>query len=351
MRMKIGIAGFGTLTKNRIAPPLAELDIFEVAAVYDPSENARRVAADRFPAAASCASMDEFLCQDLDGVYISTPNNSHASIAIACLEHGWGVLVEKPMASSVEDAEAMRHAAHKSGRPAMLAYMSKLNVYNTKAIEIVRGGGIGRILSMSSSFCFKMDDSAWQAPKASVKNAGTPSKDAWRLDREISGHGVLSDIGVYPVTTAADIFGEEPCACSASGYPAGDPSKALEAMLCTVRFGSGRAIDFEVSFHKDACMYSVIGSDGAIHVEGTWLQSGGGALVRVGKDGRQVIDKLPEANPYRAELEAFHSALQGNAVPNEMSFDRGCSDMRMLDALTRSADAKGQEIPVMPTNH
>lgn len=118
----------------------------------------------------------------LDAVVVITPHGLHAQHAIAALNAGCHVLVEKPMATTVADAEAMVAAARASGRHLMIAY----NPLMTRAVEmakqVVTSGRFGRLQLITGTIVQN-----WQA-----LTAGT-----WRQVPETSGHGQISDSGAH----------------------------------------------------------------------------------------------------------------------------------------------------------
>jgi predicted dehydrogenase len=88
---------------------------------------------------------------DIDAVVVSTPHHLHVTEVLLALEHGKHVLIEKPMATRVEDCDLMLSAAEKQGLVTAVAYNLRFRVNLPKVREIIASGGIGRVQSMHYS--------------------------------------------------------------------------------------------------------------------------------------------------------------------------------------------------------
>ncbi len=117
---------------------------------------------------------------EIDAVYIALPNSMHAEYTIRAAKAGKHVLSEKPMSTSVKDAEAMISACREARQRLMVAYRLHYEPYNMEAMKLCRKKRFGQIKMIDAEFSFVIDD-----PKQ------------WRLNREMSGGGSLMDIGIY----------------------------------------------------------------------------------------------------------------------------------------------------------
>ena len=114
MDLNIGIVGFGaraSLWTEAHRPGRGS----RVVAVCDPAERARADARTALPEASVTESLDELLAMGLDAVMVLTPDHQHARVAIAALEAGVPVFCEKPLAVTVEDADAILETARRTG--------------------------------------------------------------------------------------------------------------------------------------------------------------------------------------------------------------------------------------------
>lgn len=130
--LKVGVAGAGVMGRNH-ARVLADLRDFDLTHVFD----ADAVTADGVAAAygaAGVSTVDDFVAAGLDAAVVATPNRTHADIGVALLEKGVHVLIEKPIAASVEDARRLIDAAQANNRVLMVGQVERFN----PAVEAVK---------------------------------------------------------------------------------------------------------------------------------------------------------------------------------------------------------------------
>lgn len=141
-RLKIGLIGYGywgpNLVRNFSSCPLTE-----AAAVCDASP-ARRAAVNKaYPGVATVASVDELLELPIDAVAIATPVSTHYPLALRCLEAGKDVLVEKPLAGSVKEAQALTERAERLGRVLMVDHTYLFSNAVRRMKQLVESGDLG----------------------------------------------------------------------------------------------------------------------------------------------------------------------------------------------------------------
>lgn len=100
------------------------------------------------------------------GAIVATPNASHVSVAIDCLERGVAALVEKPVADTVAEALALVQAQQRTGVPVLVGHHRRHNPINSRARSIVQNGRLGRVVT-ANVMCtvLKPDayfDAAWR---------------------------------------------------------------------------------------------------------------------------------------------------------------------------------------------
>src|SRR4026208_932894 len=95
---------------------------------------------------------------EIDAVYIALPNNMHAEYTIRAARAGVHVLVEKPMAVTEKECQAMIDACREHRVKLMIAYRLHFEEINLKVIDLVRKGGIGTPKFFSSSFSMTVRD-------------------------------------------------------------------------------------------------------------------------------------------------------------------------------------------------
>jgi predicted dehydrogenase len=118
--------------------------------VVDPHPDRRAEAAGQFPAARLAAVLVDVL-DDVDAVLVATPPGSHATIARQAVEAGKHVLVEKPLTTSVEDAQHLVDLADERGVDLMVGHTFEYNPAVWKLRDLVRSGALGRILYVDTA--------------------------------------------------------------------------------------------------------------------------------------------------------------------------------------------------------
>jgi phthalate 4,5-cis-dihydrodiol dehydrogenase len=140
----MGMGGLG-VASTQILPPVSKLPYVKIAAAAD----TRREALEKFRAeyGAEIFTSFEAMCAspNVDFVYIATPNDLHAKHAIAAAERGKHVIVEKPMAMTLEECEAMNAASEKHGVKLLCGHTHSFDPPIRKIREIVASGELGKL--------------------------------------------------------------------------------------------------------------------------------------------------------------------------------------------------------------
>ncbi len=241
---------------------------------------------------------------DIDAVYIATPHTGHAEWAIKAIRAGKNVLVEKPIALSAYDADAIFHEAKKAGVFAGEAYMYRLHPQTAKLVELIRSRAIGDIRIIRSSFGFNM---------------GSFRADHRLFANETAGGGIL-DVGGYPVSMVRMIAG------AVDGKPFAEPEKVAGAAhlgqsgvdewaSAVLKFANG--IVAEVSCSIMAAQDNVlriIGSEGRIGVKDFWFAAGhkgGTGRIDIIRGDKVETIELPEDRwLYSFEVDAAGEAIR-----------------------------------------
>ncbi|AVH43162.1 Gfo/Idh/MocA family oxidoreductase [Agrobacterium tumefaciens] len=241
---------------------------------------------------------------DIDAVYIATPHTGHAEWAIKAIRAGKNVLVEKPIALSAYDADAIFHEAKKAGVFAGEAYMYRLHPQTSKLLELVKARAVGDVRIIRSSFGFNM---------------GSFRADHRLFANETAGGGIL-DVGGYPVSMVRMIAG------AVDGKPFAEPEKVVgvahlgqsgvdEWASAVLKFANG--IVAEVSCSIMAAQDNVlriIGSEGRIEVKDFWFAAGhkgGTGRIDIIRGDKVETIELPEDRwLYSFEVDAAGEAIR-----------------------------------------
>ena len=134
---------------------------------------------------------------EVDAVYIATPPSSHAEYAIAAMNAGKPVYIEKPMASSFEECQLISKTALETKIPCFVAYYRRTLPYFLKVKELVEEGEIGKVKEVKITFI--------NPPYPSDFN---PEALPWRVKKEIAGAGYFYDLASHQLDFLDFLFGE-----------------------------------------------------------------------------------------------------------------------------------------------
>ncbi|MBV8380371.1 MAG: Gfo/Idh/MocA family oxidoreductase [Paucibacter sp.] len=179
---RLALVGAGLIAQQAHLPAALASSQVEVVALVDPSPGrAAAVVRDWGIQATAATSLDEVLGQ-IDGAVIATPNDSHAQLGLRCVEAGVAALIEKPLCSTLEDAERLVALAEQRGVALATGYSTRFRDSTILLKELLDAGEFGRV-------------------KRFVHQFGTPggwaALSSYNLQRKSIGGGVLVVTGTH----------------------------------------------------------------------------------------------------------------------------------------------------------
>jgi predicted dehydrogenase len=259
--------------------------------------------------------------QEVDAVYICTPNSEHADYTVRAAQAGKHVLCEKPLAVSQQECELMIKACKENNVKIMTAYRLHFEPLFLEVLEIVKSGKIGEPRFFSSSFSMH------------ARPGGI------RTQRELGG-GTLYDLGVYCINTARLMFRAEPIEVVASSIDgARSNMPEIDEMTSGImRFDGDRLATFTTSFNANGVSdFRVVGTEGNIHAEPAYEYAEAlGYTLTVGENVRKK--KGRRRDQFAAEIAYFSDCVMQGRDP-EPSAEEGCWDVRVVNALYESANS------------
>jgi len=147
--LRLGIAGLG-VASTQILPPIAKLPFIKISAAADTRSDA--LAKFRETYGGETFTNVEALCDSsgVDAVYIATPNSLHAEHAIMAANRGKHIIVEKPMAMTLAECDAMNEAAEKNRVRLLCGHTHSFDPPIRKIREIVKSGELGKLRMINS---------------------------------------------------------------------------------------------------------------------------------------------------------------------------------------------------------
>jgi len=312
--LSVGFIGLGGWPQRVHAPAVKSIENLRIVACSDIDEQKVRLFREKFGCERGYTDYREMLEKEaLDIVLVATPHLIHAKVAIDALESGAHVYLEKPMATSLEEALRLASIARSRSRILVVGHVLRLDSLILTASKLVKSGRLGKVYYGRSLI---------------LRRKGIPSTPTF-LKKSLAGGGALLDIGSHAIDNLLFITGF-PIPKSASGavyrvfsrryemlssYPLPTPPKPEEVgeievedfAVGMIRFSENLTAYIEVSWasylRDDAYEVTVLGDHGGLVLDGRnnrlnymftaegefmvseapFAQSGGDALVRTQK--------------------------------------------------------------------
>ena len=191
--LRTGLLGYGMAGATIHAPAISVTDGLELAAIVTRNPERAAAAAEQHPHARIAASIDELWNDGLDLLVIATPNRWHVPLALAAIEHGLAVVIDKPVAATAEDARRVVRAADTAGVPVSVFHNRRWEGSSKTLRDLVQSNALGRV----HRFEARID--RWR-PEVTA--------GAWRegSDPQDAG-GLLYDLGSHLIDQALTLFG------------------------------------------------------------------------------------------------------------------------------------------------
>lgn len=176
----MGVIGCGGIAQAAHLPNIVRHPRAKLVAVADIDLERSRSTAEQYSCTPYQDYQDLLANPEVDAVCVTTWAAAHAEMVIAAAQAGKHILCEKPIAISLEDADAMVAAADRAGVKFTMGYQNRFGVAGPLVKQILDDGLIGKVMGLN-------------AVGVSPSSHGAP----WFLKRELSGGGVLMDWGIY----------------------------------------------------------------------------------------------------------------------------------------------------------
>ncbi len=256
----------------------------------------------------------------IDVVYVVLPNGMHAEYTIRGFAAGKHVMCEKPMANTAEECRQMIAAGKAAGKKLQIGYRMHWDSPTAACIDALRRGEIGPVQIIETETGFTIGD---------------PTQ--WRLNRKLAGGGCLMDIGIYSLSAARYLSGEEPTEVFAHTYQdMSDPHFKEVEQNCDfqMKFPSGALASCLSSYNTNMNRFVVHGRRGQCLLEPGQSYNGVKFQINHGR-GFEMVDVV-EADQFVGEMDGFARAINGDG-PFLATGEEGLRDMRIIEAIYESA--------------
>ena len=339
----VGLGGMGQLHAGSIRDLGGE-----IVAGADLLEERRRRFAAEFDARGYDDHEDLVCDPDVDAVVVATPNRFHEPIAVSALEANLDVLVEKPLAHSLESAERIADAAADSEGRCLVGFHNR----HTGAAAMFDGyharGRFGELTHVEANY---------------VRRRGVPRPGSWFTNPDLAGGGSLLDIGVHALDLALYVldfprvfevsgvtrttFGDREYA-DPDGFAGrwdgdGDGYEVDDSVSAFVRCAGGQTISLEAAWatNRETNMSFVVRGTEA----GAQFDIGATDL-RILESGTTGADHYADTEltgdasmtGYREQDELFLETVRTGVEPSTNTLEEALTVQRVIDAIYRSSE-------------
>jgi predicted dehydrogenase len=316
MTIRFAVVGCGTAARKIHLPALREAGA-EVTVFASRSRASAESLRDAWASGVVVDRWDDAVSHpDVDAVLIATPNANHCEVALSALAAGRHVLVDKPMACTTADAEAMIAAADANGAVLVPFQNARFAAPFVAARECVASGRIGAVTGFRAAF-------GHAGPQEWAGRA------EWFFDAARAGGGCLMDLGVHVIDLLRAVTGNDIASVAAvcNGRRGDVETDAqLLARLANGAIGSVHA-SWSSSSGPDHQL-TVIGTDATLHLDSHT------PLTRLGSDGARERIELPDATG--SPLDELIAAIRGERAPSVTGAD-GRAAVAVVEAAYNSA--------------
>lgn len=317
-----GIIGCGDVAERKSGPAFQQVENSNLVAVM--RRNAAKAAdfAARHKVPKWYSSSDALLNDpEVNAVYVATPPSTHEAYAIAALEAGKHVYLEKPMAVDSESADRILKKASKSlGRIVIAHYRRELLPFK-KVKELLEAGSIGQLLFA--------DIKVVQTHQSGIIAA---SEANWRINPEVSGGGLFHDLAPHQLDLMLHYFG---AAEEAVGFSLNqtNTSAADDFVSGIIKFRNNVCFrglwSFAASHYEETDKCEIVGTQGKIS-----FSFFGDAEVVLWQQGNKQVFRFPEPAYIQEPMIEKAVGYFLNKNPNPCPVEDGVKVMQLLDAFT-----------------
>jgi predicted dehydrogenase len=345
--VKIGLIGAGGIAQTHLRA-IQLIEGIEVVAVANRTKARAVETAEKWGVPHIFEDYHDLLnMEEIEAVLICTSNQQHCAPSVDALNAGKHVLVEKPMAATLEDAIAMTEAAHASDKILMVALKTRYSPHMQAARRIFESGELGKV---------------YYAETVMARRRGIPGFSDSFLRKESAGLGAVADIGVYALDAALYVMGHpKPVAVSGiannllgkqqSGPVLGawdwkpEDLEVEDFGVASVRLDNGALLIFKTAWimHMDSLGGTFfLGSKAGLRLDPLTIYRNERGMLA---DTLLQVPRVDDIELFKSENLAFADAIR-ESKPSPIPADEMLLTNIIIQGLIDSAEA-GREVSVV----
>ncbi|SDX83542.1 1,5-anhydro-D-fructose reductase (1,5-anhydro-D-mannitol-forming) [Geodermatophilus africanus] len=322
-RIGWGIVGLGRIADSEIAPAIGAADNSTLVGVVSRDAGRARDFAARHGAAAAHDDYAALLADPaVDAVYIATPNGLHAEQVVAAAAAGKHVLCDKPLATSVPDAERAVAACREAGVRLGITFQTRRHEGMQDVRNLLAAERIGDVRLVQVEL-----------------GPGRMLPKSWRTDPGLAGAGVMNNMGVHAYDLLRYLLGAE--VVEATAVVDVEPGFQVDTLaLAVLRFDNGALayVNANQSLPNPQQDLSVYGTEGTVLGRNVTRPNLTGTLTVLGRDGTSERS-VSSAGAFVATVSAFADSVLRGEEPSPSGVD-GLRSVELTTALARSAQER-----------
>jgi predicted dehydrogenase len=312
--------------------------VIELVSCYSRSEEKRKAFQEEFGIERSAPTYEDLLADpELDGVVITTPNDTHRDVVIQALEAGKSVYVDKPIAHTLEDAMAIEEAVGSTGRVFAVGHSARRLAGHRTIKKWLDDGKLGQISLVETNF--------------SNERGLELTEDTWRYYASKSPGGTLIQLGVHHADNLQFLLGPV-VSVNANVKKLYTKSEVPDAVMVICEFANG-ILGYLGCGWASPGVYSmnVLGTKANLfydldftHWDESHLADKYSTLrsQSYGESERQTVE-LPPSDMFREQLDEFALAIRGESVV-EVGVDEAVRALAVVRAALESSERKGAAV-------
>ncbi len=347
--VRLGFVGLGNIAQLH-ADEILGLG-GQVVAGTDVSPEARAMFAEDY--AAEVFEDPTEMYELVDAVVVSTPNRFHEEYVVSALEAGLDVLVEKPLAHTLESAQRIADAAAESSGFCMVGFHNRFWGPVQVLDSYREQGKLGDVTHVEANY---------------IRRRGVPGRGSWFTRKDVAGGGAVIDIGTHAIDLALYLMGypdvEEVAAQTRSQFGSKDDYSYLymwgedrgtgnfdveDSATAFIRCANGTTISLEVAWaanRRPSQEFTVRGKEAGAELD---IADDEMTLFETADDGvnhhRDITVETTDKEAHGIEQQHFLQAVANGEAPGINTVEEGLEVQKIMDAIYRSGE-EGRAIEI-----
>jgi predicted dehydrogenase len=328
------VVGCGGIAQVMHLPLLIKHPDVQVKAICDVDNSKAAIIADKFQVPRIYVDIADLLThEDIDIVFILTPNNLHLPMSLISLEHGAHLFIEKPAARNREEVLRIKDKAKEVGREVMVGMQNRFRKDVIALRRFIEGEELGEIFFAKAAWLHAQHQSV---------------KQSWLFQKNVSGGGVVMDLGVQMIDLAWWLLRKPvPKVVKSFSYQINPTLSVEDFCVSCITFENNLSLSLEISWDfpipEDHFFLEIVGQKGIGNLNPVKIQK-----MMLG----QIMNITPEIKEskisnfkmgYQNEINHFIDYLTGREDHLESTIDDALVVFRMIDGIYESIKLK-QEV-------